>query len=143
MYVGVRQSLNRYTWLNVIRLEHIFLRNTLTLCRAKVIANVAMGFTSGRTANEVSPTRPREVEAMASVLRKIFPPKSLTSIAIQKEPRAKKLAIRSLTLYSNAIESSDECPCIGGPVGMIQTPLESEQSCSKLRELAHKKKRTD
>lgn len=83
--------------------ENMTVTQSLTLWNAIVIINVYIGFTLGKTANTVSPTSPRDVEATPSALTPSAPncPPLTTTYVQQSVSRSLRIYIGAETLHFN------------------------------------------
>ena len=103
-----------------------------------------MGFTFGRTANTVSPTSPRDVDATPDSLTIITSstPRFTTATNISNQLLASLLRATAPTFEQNPIKGSDQRPDVRCPICVIKPTRKREESTEQLRELAHEEKGT-
>lgn len=110
--------------------------NTLTAWNAIVNKNVCMGLTFGSTANTVSPTRPRDVEATPdSLIGRLSILKSCATMA-GSAARLCTLYV-ALTFQKHPVSSGDKGPDVRRPVRVVQPASERKEAAEQLRQLAH------
>ena len=98
-------------------------------------AKVVRGEMSGRTAKEVSPTRPRVTLAAASVLMGSFRYGATNTNRQFLNSMGLVLVLCFLTKYEHTIAKRVHGPHIRRPVGMTQSPRKGKESAQHLRNL--------
>lgn len=98
--------------------------------------NVWIGLIFGITAKTVSPTRPRDVDAIPDSFTTSPTSRCFTTEG-QRELGSGRVVNELQTLQKDTVCGSDQGPRIWCPVSVIQSTCKRKQARKELRELAH------